>query len=180
MDAFATFDELQTHLGRTLDDQEAAEQALLLASGAIRAYCHWVLSYTEDAPMQVYGDGSRMISLPTLWLTDVTRISVNGVDQGPPDQFVNIVWSRKGQIHRADCWPKDCVVDVIVNHGYEPIPDVIKLVNLDAASRQITNPEGLVSATTGEVSRTWSSASSATVSLTPLHQALLDNHRLFT
>ena len=179
MQPLATFEELQLHLGRTLDDQESAEQALLLASGSVRAYCRWEISRNEQAQMQTYGDGSRLIALPTLLLRDVLSISVNHIDLGPIAWSTELNWSRKGQIHRAEGWCKEAVVDVIADHGYDDddIPHVIKLVTLDAASRQLSNPEALVSASTGEVSRTWSSSATAGT-LPGLHQALLDNYRL--
>lgn len=177
MQPLATFDELQLHLGRTLDDPDGAEQALLLASGAVRSYCRWEITRNTAADMQVYGDGSRMVSLPTLLLLDVVSIAVDGTDMGPIVRSSTLFWGRKGQIHNMDGWCREAVVDVVCDHGYDTVPDVIKLVTLDAASRQLTNPEALVSASTGEVSRTWAT-STATGALSSLHQALLDNYRL--
>lgn len=180
MDPLATVDELEKHLGHTLDDQEAAEQALTLASGAVRAYCKWEISRNPAADMEVYGDGSHMITLPTLCLLDVMSIAVDGVDIGPLTRSVDLMWSRKGQIHRTEGWHEEAVVNLVVDHGFEPVPDAVKLVTLDAACRQLTNPENLVSATTGAVSRTWSSTSTTeTTALSALHQVLLDNYRIF-
>ena len=181
MDPLATTEQLALHLGRPLDDDDpAATQALILASGAVRAYCHWDLSYVEDAALEVYGDGSAVLNLPTLCLLDVTAITVDGTDLGPIVRSADLWWSRKGQIHRSAGWCKDSVVNVVVNHGYQPIPDYITLVTLDAASRQLTNPDNLVAARDGEVQRTRNSAPEATGTLTSLHRALLDNYRLFT
>jgi hypothetical protein len=180
MQPFATFDELQLHLGRTLDDQFAAEQALMLSSGAVRSYCRWEISRNTSAAMQSYGDGSHLLSLPTLLLNTVISISVDGVDIGPIVWSQDLNWGHKGQIHRTGGWCKDAIVDVVCDHGYDPdeLPDAIKLVALDAASRQLINPENLVSAATGEVSRSWSSSTGSVSGLSTLHQVLLDNYRL--
>lgn len=180
MQPFATFDELQLHLGRTLDDQFAAEQALALSSGAVRAYCRWEISRNAAADMQAYGDGSHLLSLPTLRLNDVISIAVDRADLGPIVWSDDLNWGRKGQIHRTAGWCKDAIVDVVCDHGYDDdeLPEVIKLVTLDAASRQLINPENLVSASTGEVSRSWSSSGVSTNGLSTLHQVLLDNYRL--
>jgi hypothetical protein len=180
MQPFATFDELQLHLGRTLDDQFAAEQALALSSGAVRSYCRWEISRNTAADMQAYGDGSHLLSLPTLLLNSVTSIAVDGIDIGPIVWSQDLNWGRKGQIHRTGGWCKDTIVDVVCDHGYDSdeLPDVITLVTLDAAARQLSNPENLVSASTGEVSRSWSSSSGSASGLSSLHQVLLDNYRL--
>jgi hypothetical protein len=172
----ATFDELQMHLGRTLDDQDGAEQALQLASGAVRAYCHWEISRNKAADMQAYGDGSRNLTLATLLLRDVVSIAVDGVALATSE----LSWSRKGQIRRLAGWCKDSNVDVIIDHGYDhdEMPDAITLVTLDAAARHLINPEALVSASTGEVSRTWSSSAQSNSTLSTLHQVLLDNYRV--
>lgn len=178
MQPLASVTELELHLGRTLDT-DTATQALELASGAVRAYCKWNLSYTIDDVMEVYGDGSHILTLPTLCLIDVKEIIVDLVDLGPLTRSVDLMWTRKGQIKYTPGWCKDQVVLVTCDHGYDPIPDVIRLVTLDAAARQLANPEGLVASRVGEVSRTYTSTSVTTANLTTLHQALLDNHRLF-
>lgn len=175
----ATYEQLQLHLGRTLDE-DIATQALTLSSGAVRSYCRWVISYTEDDALQTRGVGSKVLTLPTVHLLDVTSINVDGTDL-PPVWGPDLKFSRSGQIYRTEGWCKDALVNVTVNHGYTAadMPDAITLVVLDGAARQMTNPESLVSATVGEVQRTWSSTSAPSSALTPLHQALLDNYRLY-
>ncbi len=176
MAALADIGALENHLQKkftTPDSQAAANQALILASGAVRAYCGWDLD-VQDETFEDYGDGSCVLTLPTLSLLDVRGISVNGTDLPLPDP--NIVWTLKGQILNSNGWAKECVVTVDATHGYNPLPDLIRLVVLDVAGKQMNNPEGLVSATVGEVSRTYSSSSTA--GMTALHQTLLDRYRV--
>lgn len=174
MDPLATVDELETHLGRDVDADQA-QQWLELASGAVRAYCGWNLA-REETTFYFEGTGTSLITLPTLELISVEEVRANGTAVDAD----TIVWSRQGQGHTAgSCWLRRTQYAVDVTHGYDPVPDLLRLVTLDLASRQVHNPMGLVSATVGQVSRTWSSGSSADPgALSALHERLLDRYRL--
>jgi len=181
MPPLATVGELETHLQRTFDDQGQAEQALVLASGAVRAFCGWELA-RENTTFQVDGQGSNILTLPTLELIDVTDIRIDGVSQAldlPVTDYGRITWWRKGQLFRHAGWPARAVIEVDCLHGYDPIPDLIKLVTLDLAAVNLSNPEGLVSATVGQVSKTWASGSSGSRTMSALHERLLDRYTLF-
>lgn len=185
MDTLATVGELENHLQRDVD-QGYAEQALALASGAARAYCGWDLA-RETATLRVDGNGTSILSLPTLNLIDVHEIRINGV--AVDMQYVH--WSPRGQIFwwRGDPptstrwrggWPEFGVIEADVDHGYDPIPDLIKLVVLDLAACRQSNPEGLASATVGQVSKSWSTGGgSSEYGLSELHAVLLDRYRIF-
>lgn len=171
MEPLATVGELETHLGRDVEPV-AGQQAVELASGAVRAYCGWDLG-RETTTFYVNSYGGNLVTLPTLHLLAVTevRAGANIVDQALwPYSF-----SRKGQIWGTWAPGIEYAVDVV--HGYEPIPDLIKLVVLDLAAQQRNNPEGLVSATTGQVSKTWQS-STRTNTMSALHERLLDRYAL--
>lgn len=172
MDPLATQSELETHLQRDVEEA-GAELALALASGAVRAFCGWDLA-RETATLQADGDGSPILSLPTLHLVDVTAVTVDDVevDLNLLDRD-RIVWSKKGQLYRASGWPRFCVVSADVVHGYDPVPDLVKLVTLDLAARRLSNPEALVSATVSSVTKTWASSGSGPT-LSSLHERLLE------
>lgn len=174
MEPLATPGELETHLQRDLD-QAGANQALSLASGAVRAYCGWDLS-REDVTFYIEAVDEPLVSLPTLELLAVTEIrATDGTIVDPA--LYPYSFSRKGQVWGtfAPCTQ----YEFDVTHGYEPIPDALKLVTLDLAARTLSNPESLVSASSGQVSRTWGGSSTGGVNLTDLHKRLLDRYSLF-
>lgn len=177
MDPLASLAELEKHMQTTFattPEQDQATLALELASGAVRAYCGWPISRTQEI-IEAYGEESTVLTLPTLMLQGVTAVTVDGTDLNMGDG--SIVWTVKGQVYRRDGWHRFSVVTLDIDHGYDVIPDLIKLVTLDLAGKQMNNPQGLVSATVGEVSRTYSNSSTATLST--LHQNLLDRYRVF-
>ena len=177
MTPLADLADLEKHLQTTFTttgDQDQANQALELASGAVRAYCGWDISRTREI-IEAYGEGSTVLTIPTLYLQGVTSITLDGVDL----DMATVVWTVKGQIYRDAGWARFSVAHLDIDHGYDIIPDYIRMVVLDVAGRQLQNPEGLVSATVGEVSRTWSNSSTATATLSTLHQNLLDRYRVF-
>lgn len=171
----ATVGELERHLQRVFDDQGRAEQALVLASGAVRAYCGWDL-HLETTTFQVDGDGSQVLSLPTLHLIALDELRINGEVIGVTDARYPL-WSRKGQLFRAAGWAANLSVEADVMHGYDPIPDLIKLVVLDLAGRQLSNPEGYSQKTVGVVSVTYAGSANES-GLSALHSRLLDRYAL--
>ncbi|MET0415338.1 MAG: hypothetical protein ABW022_04895 [Actinoplanes sp.] len=179
MDTLATVGELELHLQREFADQAAAELALALSSGAVRAYCGWNISQ-EETTFEVDGDGSRLLSLPTLLLLDLVELWVDDELVDPLDTQLWPQWSKKGQLYRRCGWKDHSVIHARVLHGHNPVPDLVKLVALDLASKNTQNPEGLVSATVGQVSKTWAGSNTGTDngSLPALHSRLLDRYAL--
>lgn len=177
MDPLATVGELENHLQREVD-QGQGEQAVTLASGAVRAYCGWDLA-RESTTLYADGTGSSLLSLPTLYLIDVTALRIDGETVDPAGIDMP-TWSRKGQLFRWIGFPRHAVVEADVVHGYNPIPDLVKLVVLDVAACNLNNPQQLASVTVGQVSKTWpTGAGYAEYGLSSLHAALLDRYRLF-
>ncbi len=173
MDALASVAELEKHLQRKFDDPDPAEQALQLASGAVRTHCGWNLT-REDITFHAEGDGGANLNLPTGHLAEITEIRINGVVLDPQLYY----WSRKGQVWHAPGWPRYRSIEVDATHGFETAPDVITLVTLDIAAKQLLNPTGLASVTVGPVSRTWATAGQNTGMLTKLHEALLERYSI--
>jgi len=178
MASLATVGELETYLGRTLDDPLQAQALLDMASSAVRTYCGWDLSLQTET-MYVEGAKSALITLPTLCLLDVTEVRADGIPIDLVEWPINV--SRKGQVW--GCWVYTVQYEFDVEHGYDPVPDVIKLVTMDYTSRRLSNPEGLTSATVGQVTKTWGSSrntGTASESAMPsLHAGLLDRYRVF-
>lgn len=177
MDPLATVGELETHLQRPLDPDRAA-LAVQLASGAVRAYCGWDLSLSTAATLQVPGNGTIVLTLPTLRLHDVSKVVINGVEV--PVTPLDLSWTQRGQLIRLAGWPNLATIEVTCEHGYYDIPDLIKLVVLENAARAIANPEGLTSATVGAVTRTWRTGAlgGQPGGLSALDQRLLDRYSI--
>lgn len=172
MASLADPSELETHLQRTLDPT-VAQQALDMASAAVRGYCGWELS-REDTTFGVEAGCSPLITLPTLYLLVVSEVRADGAVVDLVAAPIN--FSLKGQVWGL--WTPQGQYEFDVTHGYDPIPDVLKLVTLDLAARVISNPEGLTQATVGQVSRTWGSAGRGSP-MSALHERLLDRYALF-
>jgi hypothetical protein len=179
MDPLATINDLETYLGRDIPDEAEPQAQLLLeaASSAVRTYCGWEISLQQNQTMYVEGSGSSLMTLPTLCLLTVQEVRADTVVLDPAVYPYRP--SRKGQIWGY--WQCAVQYEFDVDHGFAQVPDVLKLVTMDLTSKQLSNPEGLTSATTGQVTRTWANtgAGSATYApMSPLHQALLDRYSL--
>lgn len=173
MDPLASVGELETHLQRDVD-ATGGQLAVTLASGAVRAYCGWDLA-RESTTFYVTSDGGPLVTLPTLHLLAVDEIRA-GTQIVDPAKWP-YSYSRKGQIWGSFAYGIEYQIDVV--HGYQPIPDLLKLVTLDLAAKSLNNPEGLSSATVGQVSKTWAtSGSTPGNAMSALHERLLDRYSL--
>lgn len=160
--------ELNTHLQMTVPDA-TAELALAGASGMVRSYCGWDL-LREDRTFTVVGNGSTLLTLPTLELIAVAEVRIDGlaIDPAGP-QPVRLL---HGQVYWLNAWPAATPIEVDVTHGYDDIPDVVRLVTLTIAARIVNNPDNYKSANTGTVSRSYDPG------LAALDQRLLAPYRL--
>lgn len=168
MAPLATEGELDDYLQRSVPPAQAA-LAVAGASGIVRSYCQWEISREEAVTFKVDGSGTRVLSLPSLYITDVTSIAVNTV----PVDLADVTWAKRGQIYRYAGWARWSTVEVECDSGYTDVPDVIKIVTLSLAARHVNNPQGLKSAAVGSVQRTY-----AETQLNRLELALLDAFRL--
>jgi hypothetical protein len=151
MDPLVTVGELETYLQRTVD-ADAGELAVANASGIVRDFCRWPIAPTEDATWTLDGRGTAWLNLPTLYLTDVAEVRVDGevIDPG------TYSWAQRGQLYRAEGWPARLrCVEADVSHGYETTPTSVRAVVLTLAARSMVNPEGLRSKTVGGVSKSF-------------------------
>jgi hypothetical protein len=165
MDPLVTAEDLASYLQRDLD-RSTADLAVAGASGAVRGWCLWDLSAAE-VTFTVDGSGSRVLALPTLHLESVEEVRVDGEVIDPS----GYTWSAGGLLERAAGWPRRFrAVDVDCHHGYDPIPDLLRLVSLERAARQYDNPQRLASKSVGGVSQSYE--------LTELEMAQLGPYRL--
>lgn len=171
-DSLVVDEDFAAYLQRDLD-RATAELALAGASGVVRAFCRWSIS-AEDTTFTVDGTGSRILRLPTLCLTAVESVTVDGTALDPLDYR----WSANGLIERGAGWPRRFrAVDVACSHGYDVTPDEIRIVVLSLAARYYGNPDGLRSKTVGDISRTFL-LESMRGDMTQLETALIDGYRL--
>jgi hypothetical protein len=177
VEAFASIDDLAAYLrqdgGAAGLDPAAAELALASASAAARSYCRWRISAAAET-LVADGDGSRLISLPTLYLRDVHALRINGGAVAA----TGYGWSESGQIHLCGAgWPPGFRnVEAEVTHGYDETPEAVRAAVVAAAARQYANPQGLLSRAVGGVSEGYASA--ITDLQTAQYEALLGPYRL--
>jgi hypothetical protein len=160
---FATADELATHLQTSLtsDQVDAAEQALRIATQAVRTWTGQQITAGEST-VELYPQ-SGVVLLPELPVGEVTEVTADGEP---------VEWWLKGAKHGVllvgrlgvyvveageRWWPPK--VTVTYSHGYEDVPDDVKGVVLEVASRTLDNPSGYVQKTVGDVNVSYGSHS---------------------
>ncbi|MDP8971144.1 MAG: hypothetical protein M3N52_11760 [Actinomycetota bacterium] len=158
--------DLAAYLQRDVD-LATATLAVEGASGAVRDLCGWPISQQVAVTLHATGNGSLVLGLPTLLLTAVTAVRVDGTLVDPSEY----VWVRRGQVRRANGWPAWTRVEVDCTHGYDPVPDVVRLITLSLAARDYGNPEAVESTVVGSVERKFFAP-------TPLDERLLEPYRL--
>lgn len=136
MSALATVEELGYFLQQSLAEYEAeAEQALALASAAVRNHCRRTFDYVEDDEITL--PYRQRLFVPNPPIVSISSVQVDGVE-------VSYLRDASGAIYVAD-GTDDSTVTIIYTHGLESIPDEVKLVTLRLASRIFKNPTGRVS-----------------------------------
>ena len=144
MTDFASATELKTWLELSTVNEDKANLALSVASSEIRSHCGWSIS-EETATLVLDGPGSRNLWLPTLKLTAVTSVKVNGDPLALDSQYD---WTGYGKLIHRGCWPsKPRSVEVVFTHGYAEVPAVVKGVCLASAGRAYDNARAVRSKT---------------------------------
>jgi hypothetical protein len=129
------------------------------AGETIRNFCQWhifpSITVTETVPIKP--DGTIM--LPTLYLTDVASVVINGLTQDPSAYE----WHPSGFVRRFrkdyfewPLWPLESEqpfreypspvarwADVTYTHGYDEIPPAVNVVGLELTSRAMELPAGV-------------------------------------
>jgi hypothetical protein len=178
VDPLATAEDLASYLQHDLDTA-TADLALAAASALVRRNVDWPISRVTETLTRL-GNGSCVLTLPTLVLVEVTAIRLAGgtltpatVDAVGALDARDYVWTSQGQVVRLAGWPRLAPVEVDCTHGYDPVPDDVRLVVMAVAGRLISNPERLRSETVGALSRAFDFRAP-----TELEAGLLDGYRL--
>jgi len=174
MDPLATPEDLASYLQRDVDTATAT-LAVTGASALVRGYCKWSLTQ-DQVTMTVDGNGSDVLSLPTLQLNSITSITVDGEILDADSYRL----AARGQVKRTDggVWPIGFDnVTAAVDHGYAMIPDDVRLVTCSVAGRYFVNPENLRSKQVGSVMRVYGSLI-INQDFASIEVALLDPFRL--
>jgi hypothetical protein len=131
------------------------------AGETIRNFCQWHIfpniPVTQTVPVQP--DGTIM--LPSLYVTGVESVSINGLPLDP----TSYQWQQAGYIHHCQqqffpwpLWPLQSdapfheypsalsqYADVTYTHGYPQIPAQVAAVGMELANRAMELPSGVAS-----------------------------------
>jgi hypothetical protein len=109
-----------------LDDTQTAAQAL------VAAYCGWHIAPSKAETITLDGPGSATLLLPTLYVTQLTSVTSDGITVDPEDYD----WSEAGIVElRCGVFSSRFRgVTVGLTHGYANMPaDVLAVIaQLDA------------------------------------------------
>lgn len=158
MSQFASVEELSELAGQEFDtDQQRRARLLLqLASSAIQNLAKQRFDYVEDDPVTLQQTASRSVRLPERPVVAVDSVKVNGFS------VTGFEWDASGRVWWLGPSTVDFAsvainapevegdgqskIDVVYSHGYEELPDDIRLICLSAAARamqyQVENAEG--------------------------------------
>jgi hypothetical protein len=120
-------------------DTDAATLAVAGASGMIRSHCGWDISQATVTDAVLDGPGSRNLWLPTLKLTAVASVAVNG---DPLTVGTQYDWTGYGKLIHRGCWPSTPrSITITYTHGWNPVPDEVKTATLILAGLLYSNPD---------------------------------------
>jgi len=174
MSSLADVAALEAWLGRPVEDNAAAEQALEIASDIARAYCGHSISQILNDTVVLDGPGTHTLMLPAMPVNGIDSIEVEGelLDNS------KYRWSKKGWVRRTDgiLWPVlPGSIEVVYNHGYATVPGGIVGVVLALAGRVVDGSSGIKQETIGSYSVTYGDPSPV---LRANEQAALDAYRV--
>lgn len=180
MDPLVTPEALAAYIKQTDIPRSSAEQAVRIASGAVRAACRWHIAPEIEVVEDTDPDPSGVLHLRSLRVLEVTAVEVDGV----PWLEADIVgrWTRSGLLDLGCPYggrPPRSLVKVTHTSGYDDTPDEVAGVVLMLAARAYSNPDQLTGYTSGSWSPTFgrnSDGAGVGIALTRPELALLDEY----
>lgn len=183
-------------LASSLPDPTDPYVRLGQAEALVRSYCDWhiapsrtetvVARSTSRGYMRDYYDSTvshfyspSVLVLPTLHLTAVTSIVVDGLTLDPS----MYTWSSRGYITRlVGHWVSNSDVLVTVTHGFEIVPPEVEAVVQAVAQRAFNNPNSVVREQAGPFSVFYSQVGgrieAPALALMDAEKSILDRYRL--
>lgn len=122
-----------------------------LAAAAMVAYCGWdPTAIVSDVTIAGDGNGTRLLTLPSLYVTDVSAVSIVDCDGDVVTQdAADVGWSENGKLEWQSwgVWPEGSRnILVTYSGGYDSIPDDLsaalahlsgRLAGMGATSRRM-------------------------------------------
>lgn len=159
-------------LAQAMTDEQLAEQA----GGIVRDYCGWHISPSRTETITVDGPAGPVLTLPTLHVTDVAAVTVDG------REVTGYRWATRGQVYGIGWGEGPRRVAVNLTHGYDEPPAAVVSVIAAIVTRTKATKWGLaVRAQAGQVSRTYSQAGpnqAAGMTLLDHERQMLDKYRV--
>lgn len=168
MAAFASTDDLGDLLGETLTGARLAQATAILdlATAQIQGWTRQRLERVVDDTIVLPGGTGWELELPERPVVEATVTAIDGVV--PVVGSYRLVgttlirpggWAGPG-LYSAN-WPAwtgyyPPVVEVTYTHGFDPIPDNIRMACLQVAARMLQNPSGIRQEQIGSYSVTYS------------------------
>lgn len=90
----------------------------------VRGYCRWHVAPSVDETVVVVGVGSGAVLLPTLMLTDVAAVRVDGVAVS----LDSVRWTPHGVLYRDAGFAVGSVVAADITHGFAECPADVREV----------------------------------------------------
>lgn len=166
---WATPEDLRVHLRLDSIDTADAEAALAAAEDVIRAGLGQSVDQALVDTVHLTGNGRTVLLLPEVPVTAVTSVTIDGTALDADGYR----WNREGILTRlCGVWPLDADVQVVHDHGNEPIPAAVSRVCVQVAGRAWVNPQNVEAETMGDRSVTYSKSRNGE-ELTAYEQTLL-------
>lgn len=145
-------------------------ERLAQAEALVRGFCGWHIAPSRTETVSVRGRGLATLLLPSMRVTAVSSVTVDGLALTAEDDFT---WSAAGVLTHAGRWINGKVVSVAMTHGYSTPPAEVTGVVQAVAQRAVDNPGSLVRTQKGPFSDTYSTTGSNQVGTL----ALLDSEK---
>lgn len=122
------------------------EDRLTQAEAAVRDYCGWHIAPPRTDTITVGGSASGKIMLPSLYVTAVTSVTVDGTLATVDEYLLH----REGFISRIGWgWWLGDAITVVFTHGYDVPPPPVTAAVQALAQNLTDNPGRLSRKTTG-------------------------------